>query len=168
MDRFSFNERVSGQYAGSRRNRRASLQLSAQLRAYIQERIASIKEGAPGWLSGDGTALMVDGGPMYCCFISPDGETFIESYWTDENNSTLVDRSRRAQIETLVLGSRNHPILAELVPPRTADADTCEACSGIGFVRFEHGRIKTEPILLCKHCSGLGWVSTTVFQEPPA
>ena len=145
-----------------------SLQLPAQLRTYIHERIAAIKEGAPGWLSEDGTALMVDGGPMYCCFISPDGETFIETYWTDENQSTLVDRSRRAQIETLVLGSRNLSTLAELVPRRTADADTCAACSGKGFVSFEHGKIKTEPVFLCKQCSGLGWVSTTVFHEPPA
>jgi hypothetical protein len=82
--------------------------------------------------------------------------------------SSICLRRRRAQIETLVLGSRNHPILAELLPRRTASAGTCEACSGKGFVRFEHGKTDAEPVLLCKQRSGLGWVSATVFQEPPA
>ena len=105
---------------------------------------------------------------MYCCFVSPDGELFIESYWTDENGSTRIDRSRRAQIETLVLGARNHPILAQFVPHRTEDAATCEACSGKGFVSFEHGKIKTEPVFLCEQCSGLGWTSGSIFEERSA
>ena len=88
---------------------------------------------------------MVDGGPMYCCFISPEGDAFIESYWLDENLSTQVERSRRAEIETVVLGPRNLPFLAELVPQRPPDADTCCACSGKGFVSFEHGRTKQSP-----------------------
>lgn len=147
--------------------KRASMQPSEQLRAYIHERVNAIKAGAPGWLSEDGSALMVDGGPMYCCFVSPGGQLFIESYGADKN-STRIDRSRRAQIATLVLGARNHPVLADFVPRRIKDATTCEVCSGKGFVSFEHGNIKTDPVFLCQQCSGLGWVSASVFQEPPA
>ena len=150
----------------SGRKERRILTLSEQLRAFIQERIAAINAGAPGWLSEDGSALGVDGGPTYSCCISPQGDAFIESL--DENLSTQVDRSRRAQIETVVLGSRNHPILAELVPQRPLDADTCGACSGKGFVSFEHGSTKTEPVFLCEQCSGLGWISASVFQESPS
>lgn len=149
-----------------------SLEPPTELRAYIQERIAAIKAGKPGVLSEDGSALFVHGGPMYECFISFDGDMFIETLnWAD--GSSVVDRSRRAQIETLVLGALSYPALANFVPLRTPDATTCEACSGKGFVRLDHGNIrihgnvKTWPGFLCKQCSGLGWSSASVFQEPP-
>jgi hypothetical protein len=149
------------------------LEPPAELRAFIQERIAAIKEGAPGDLSEDGSALFVHGGPMYECFISPDGDLFIETLdWAD--GRVQLDRSRRAQIETLVLGALNYPILANFVPLRPPDAATCETCSGKGLVRLENGNSKTWhgsktwPGSLCRPCSGLGWVSASVFQEPLA
>jgi hypothetical protein len=97
------------------------MQISESLRDYIQGKIEDIKNGAPGSLSGDQSALMVDGSIGYSCFVSLAGDVFIEEYGyddvTQQDEFKRSDRSRRAQISALVLGSRNHPVLSELLPP---------------------------------------------------
>ena len=144
------------------------MQPSKILREYIQTRIAEIKRGAPGFLSDDCSAFMVAGSIGFCCFVSPDGEAFIEEYDFDDvtgrEQITRCDRSRRGQIATLVLGTRTHPMLAELLPSRSDDALTCDACAGAGFVGSEIRGIKTKPFRLCEQCCGLGWTSSSVFQ----
>jgi len=137
-------------------------QVPQPLRAQIEKRIAEIKDSAPGSLSDDHSALMVDGGIGYGCFVSPNGDVFIEEYDPGSDEPSQFDRSRRGQIIALVLGKRTLPALAEMLPVRTDDATTCEACSGSGFLTI--GQL--ENFLLCKQCCGLGWISPTVFQEP--
>lgn len=64
MPMIRLSQRISTRYPVSGRKERGILTLSEQLQAFIQERIAAINAGASGWVSEDGSALMVDGGPL--------------------------------------------------------------------------------------------------------
>lgn len=55
----------------------------------------------------------------------------------------------RWQNVALRFGLARHPWLAELLPARPADAQTCSVCAGTGRVPVEG--------LVC-HCGGAGWV----------
>jgi hypothetical protein len=135
------------------------LKISKSLREYLQARISDIRAGAPGVLSGDGTALCVGGGLGCGAYVSPAGDVFFETYELGDDSPPMLDRSRRGQVLALVLGAQNHPVLAELLPLRAEDARTCEMCGGEGYVPGFLG-------VLCCTCSGLGWLSKTVFQQP--
>ena len=77
-----------------------------------------LNEVLRGWLSSDGSAVMVDGGIGYGCFVRPQSDAFIEEYEFDP--TTCSDRLARsdwsvcAQLQAVVLGVRTHPTLAEL------------------------------------------------------
>ena len=100
-------------------------------------------------MSPDGKALMVSGGIGYACFIAPDGDVLVEEY-DFEDSAREFKRDRRAQIMTLVLGSKFIPELSTLFPIRPKSAPDCEACVGSGRVTPIH--------ILCDSCYGLGWV----------
>lgn len=134
------------------------MELSKPIREYLQNRIAEIRDGSPGSLSDDGLALMVDGGLGYGCFVSPEGDAFVEEYFEEP---TRRDGTRRGQIKALVLGMRRHPVLSELLPTRPEDAVSCDACTGEGFLKFNG-----VPYFICHQCCGLGWISGSVFMDP--
>ncbi len=106
----------------------------------------------PSGLSPDGKALMVDGGIGYSCWISPDGDVYMETYTLDNEDAPIVDRSRRAQLLALSLGVRTFPQLESLLPPRPANAVDCPECQGAG--RFQIGKFP----VVCSPCCGLGWL----------
>jgi hypothetical protein len=125
------------------------LHLPIAIAAEIERRIDLIRNGAPGELSLDRKALMVSGGIGYACFIAPDGDAFLYEY--DLEDPTIeYQRDRRAQVLTLVLGSKHISELSTLLPSRPTSAPDCEACSGLGRV--------TPIQILCDACHGLGWL----------
>jgi len=136
----------------------------ARLKEIIQQRIAEVRAGAPGQLSPDGTALCVAGSLGCDCYVTPEGEAFIETYDLGDASPPVPDRSRRGQIAALVFGSQNFPDLAAILPAPTADAISCRRCEGSGYMTV--GPIKG--FLLCTECCGLGWTSPLVFHEETA
>src|SRR5687768_2212037 len=97
------------------------MQFPAELSSEIQARIDRALDSQPAALSADRKALLVDGGIGYGCFVSPNGDIFMETYEVGSDGPSTFDRSRRAQISCLMLGSRTLPKLAELLPPRPPD-----------------------------------------------
>lgn len=140
------------------------LEFPLDLQERIRNRINETKGGAPDSLSDDLPPLAVDGGVGYACFLSPSGDAFIENYEFDLvarcDRLAECDRSRRAEIQTLVLGSRHDPELARLLPTRTKNAYTCETCQGWGFVGLVPGKLP----FLCQSCCGLGWKSPGLME----
>jgi hypothetical protein len=131
----------------------SSPQLRDHLKRCLSERRANKQFKS---LSGDGSALRVDGSLGYDCYVSPEGDAWIETY---DDLPPVADRSSRGRIMALVLGMRTQPLLGELLPSRTESAETCRACAGVGFIPIGPGRV------ICHDCCGLGWISPTVFKE---
>jgi hypothetical protein len=128
----------------------------------IQARLDEAKELYPAALSKDRKALLVDGSIGYGCYVSPDGDVFMETYDIGSDESPVIDRSRGAQIAALILGSRTMPKLAELLPKRTPEAPSCAKCDGTGRLHQEVFRQSFGGEgLLCDECSGLGWVEAS-------
>src|SRR4051812_34259257 len=88
----------------------------------IQARLDQAKKLYPNRVPPYDKAVMVDGSIGYGCFVSPDGDVFMESYDIGTDDPPVYDRSRLAQIAVLVLGSRTMPKLAELLPKRPPEA----------------------------------------------
>jgi len=73
------------------------------------------------------------------------------------------DPRERMHVETdplwrtvaLVRGSKRFPQLAELIPKRPSDADTCPSCNGTGI--FTIPEMPALKNLGCS-CGGLGWL----------
>ena len=126
----------------------------------IQARLDRAKELYPGALSPDRQAVMVDGSMGYGCYVSPDGDVFMELYDIGTDDPPVYDRSRSAQIAVLVLGSRTMPKLAEMLPKRPPEAPACAECNGTGRLHQELQQTfgKGWDGFLCDKCSGLGWV----------
>lgn len=135
------------------------MQFPPELRTEIQSHIDQAKELYPASLSEDGKALLVDGSIGYGCYVSADGDIFMETYELGTDEPSVFDRSRKAQIAVLVLGSRTLPKLAEMLPKRPSDALDCTTCNGIGWLHQELFRERFDSNgILCPDCSGLGWV----------
>ena len=137
-----------------------TIKLPPEIAKKIQERFDRVKAERPASLSTDRTAIMVDGSIGYGCYISPDGNVFVEEYDIGSDDPPTIDRSRSAQISVLVLGSRTMPELAQLLPKRPADTPPCQKCNGIGWV-LQHvikSNDGSPDGLLCDGCSGLGWL----------
>jgi hypothetical protein len=107
---------------------------------------------------------MVRGGPFYGCFLSPQGDAFVETYDLEPEPSfrelTKVDRSRRARIQTIVLAAKFDPMFECLIPQlpqKTPNAVVCQLCGGIGWT--SSGKI------ICDRCCGLGWYDAAVFED---
>jgi len=133
------------------------MQLSPELEKEIEARFQRAKAGL-GSLSTDRTAVLVDGSIGYGCYISPDGDLFLETYDVGSGEPPEVDRSYRAQIAVLILGSRNLPQLVDLIPQRPVDATDCSGCNDTGWTHREIYRHIGGEGILCEECFGLGWV----------
>lgn len=138
------------------------MQFPDELKTEIQARIDRAKKLHPAALSEDGKAILVDGSIGYGCFVSADGDIFMETYDVGTDEPSTFDRSRKAQIAVLVLGSRTVPKLADLLPARPEDAPDCKTCGGNGWLHQElfRERLGSNGIL-CQDCSGLGWIEKT-------
>lgn len=139
------------------------MEFPPELVSEIQARLERAKELYPGALSRDRKAVLVDGSMGYGCYVSPDGDVYMETYDIGSEEPPVIDRSRRAQIAALILGSRTLPKLAELLPNRPPDAPTCVECNGIGRLHQELQQIfgKDWEGFLCDKCSGLGWIEVS-------
>ena len=131
------------------------MQLPPELKAEIQARFDRARQSHPSSLSPDRTGIRVDGSIGYDCYVSPDGDIFMETYDLSNDEPPVADRSREAQIACLILGSRTMPSLAQLLPMRPTEALTCDTCKGSGWLH--HGVLGPRGIL-CHECSGLGWI----------
>ena len=135
------------------------MQFPPELSSEIQTRIDRALKSHPGALSADRKALLVDGSIGYGCYVSPDGDVFMETYDVGSDEPSIFDRSRRAQIACLMLGSRSLPQLAELLPTRPSNAQSCETCRGSGWLLREPVQKQSAgDSVLCHDCSGLGWL----------
>ena len=134
------------------------MELPPKIKSEIQARFHEA-QNARGSLSTDRTAVMVDGSIGYGCYISPNGDVFMETYDIATDEPPTVDRSYAAQIRVFILGSRTLPELAELIPPRPSEADDCSACNGSGRTHLEFSRVFGNGWdgFLCEVCFGLGW-----------
>ena len=126
---------------------------SELLRQRLVAKLAEAREKYPAALSGDGKALLVDGGPGYGAYVSPDGDIFMETYGLADSSPPTVDRTTHAQAMVVALGSRRIPELAELMPSRPQGARDCQACAGEGWKR-----LGPDFRFICEACAGLGWL----------
>ena len=134
------------------------MQLPPELKSEIQTRFDRAKESHPSSLSPDRMAIRVDGSIGYDCYVSPDGDIYMETYEIFSDEPPVVDRSRQAQIACLILGSRTLPNLAQLLPIRPPEAPTCDPCRGVGWL---HQGVLGPRGILCHDCSGLGWIEVS-------
>jgi hypothetical protein len=130
-----------------------SVDLSAELKAKIQQRLDEAKQMHPASLNSDGTSVAISSGLGYAAFISPSGDLYMETYELDADSDVKIDRSTRAQIEVLVLGAKFLPELRDLLPPRAPEAASCSTCSGGGWWTLALG-----VRIVCPDCAGLGWL----------
>jgi hypothetical protein len=128
---------------------------------FLRRRIAEIKRGAPGQLSSDGSALCVFGSLGVECYVSPDGDAFVEECDMSEDSPAIRLKGPSGRAKALVLGAKRYPVLAELLPGRPEDAVTGEVCGGEGFLNFV-----APGYFICHACCGLGWTSASFLGEP--
>ena len=150
--------RVSGRWPGQLKRWASfskSMELPPEIKSEIQARFDRIKKSCAAQLSGDRTAVPICGSIGYTCYISPDGDIFMETYDLSNDEPPVADRSRLAQIACLVLGSEYMPALTQLLPNRPPGAPTCDTCKGVGWLH--RGALGPKGIL-CHDCSGLGWI----------
>jgi hypothetical protein len=134
------------------------MELPSELKSEIQARFERAKESPPGRLSKDHKAVHICGSIGYDCYISPDGDIFMETYDLSNDEPSVAHSSRQAQIACLVLGSEYMPALAQLLPDRPPDTPTCDTCKGIGWL---HRGVLGPQGILCHDCSGLGWIEVS-------
>lgn len=139
--------------------RKGIMKFPSDIITEIQARMDRAKKLNREVLSKDGKALLVEGSIGYSCYVSPDGDVFMETYDVADDKPPTIDRSRPAQIAVLLLGSRTIPALSTLLPTRPADAPTCDKCHGTGWLNQELFSGQFEGMgVLCDRCSGLGWL----------
>jgi hypothetical protein len=125
---------------------------------HIAERIRSIVASTPtdsGHIDSEaakygGVALMGTIGAVW--LLRPDG-----TLWEvdDDFGRPLAPLPREWHHAAMVYGATRYQWLAELIPPRPADALTCSACKGHSWIP---SAACTDPNgLLCPECRGRGW-----------
>lgn len=125
---------------------------------HIAERISSIVASTPaagGHIDNEaarygGVALMGTIGAVW--LLRPDG-----TLWEvdDDFGRPLVPLAPEWHHAAMVYGATRYPWLAELIPPRPADALTCPTCKGHRWIPFAGS---TDPHgLICHECRGRGW-----------
>ena len=134
------------------------MKLPPEIKSEIQARFERAKESPPGRLSKDRKAVHICGSIGYDCYISPDGDIFMETYDLSNDEPPVAERSRQAQIACLVLGTEYLPALAQLLPERPPDAPMCDTCKGVGWL---HRGVLGPKGILCHDCSGLGWIEVS-------
>jgi hypothetical protein len=128
------------------------MELPPEIAEEVRRRVEHAHCHSPQHLSLDGKAIRVDGGPGYDCYISPEGDVYMETYDLLSEDDTVADRSRRAQLLVFALGARTLPELRSLMPRRPVGVADCVKCLGEG--RFPHPKVE----LICGVCCGLGWL----------
>ncbi len=73
--------------------------------------------------------------------------------WPESDEHTWRPATDLERYGALVIASRRHAELAQLLPPQPPDAPACARCTGSGFL---FGDDQTG--VLCPDCGGLGWV----------
>jgi hypothetical protein len=131
------------------------MKLPSEIADEVRKRIADAPQHRPGSLSLDRKAIMVDGGIGYGCWVSPDGDIYMETYDPLGYGEPVIDRSRRAQLLVLSLGARTLPQLRSLLPQKPAGVPPCSKCNGEGW--FRAGELD----FICQACCGLGWLEDT-------
>lgn len=132
---------------------------SSELSAWIQQQINGLEEAARhNWLMRicmERNAYPLRSNQVYLWAIRPDGVVI----WIDHESfahTTEPETDLSALYAALVQGARDHPELRELIPPRPADARTCDVCGGTGGpVTLATPTPVVEEI--CYGCDGLGW-----------
>ena len=128
------------------------------LPAHIPERIRSIVASTPPFGGGHidneaakygGVALMGTIGAVWV--LRPDG-----TMWEvdDDFGRPLVPLSPEWHHAAFASGAKRYPWLAELVPPRPADALTCGTCNGGGEIRISGSE---GAGVFCPQCHARGW-----------
>src|SRR5262245_11852619 len=131
------------------------MQLPPEISAEIQQRIDHARIHQPNRVSPDGKAIHICGSVGYDCWMTPDGDIYMEvEVLTPTKASMKIDRSLSAQLFALANGSRYWPELASLLPPRPSNAKGCLICKGVGRNQ-EIG----QRAFICCACNGLGWVN---------
>jgi hypothetical protein len=133
------------------------MELPPEIAAELRRRWEYARAHCPANLSTDGRAVRVDGSIGYDCWVSPDGDLYMETYDIATEDTPVIDRSRRAQLLVLTLGARTLPQLLLLLPKRPAAAATCSDCRGEGWFRAKDGEGR-DFSFVCMACCGLGWL----------
>lgn len=125
------------------------------LPAHIVRRIEYIVEGKGGFPIDEearqhgAIALMGTIGTIW--MLRPDG-----TFWDADADwgKPLQPLEDRLHLMALAVGTERYPWLAELLPPRPADAIDCGSCGGSGSVG-----VGAPPGggFLCQACDALGW-----------
>ncbi len=80
--------------------------------------------------------------------------------YDDEPGDVEVVREQRLRNLGLFQGTRLHPDLHFLLPPRPTRAIDCPDCRGTGKLRFPQGSEHLTDKLVC-FCGGIGWLHLT-------
>jgi hypothetical protein len=134
------------------------MELPPELKSEIQALFDHAKEESPERLSKDGRALHIYGTIGSECYISPEGDIYMETYDIMGEEPPAEDRSRSAQLVCLILGSEHIPALAQALPTRPPDVPLCETCAGVGWLH--PGKFGPRG-LMCHECYGLGWIEVS-------
>jgi hypothetical protein len=93
----------------------------------------------------------------YSCCISKDGDCYmaLDPFFQPgrADGPPIIDRSRRAQLQVLVLAGEIYPQLLSLLPPRPPAASDCKQCHG-GWIKDPAPLGK----IICQACHGMGWI----------
>ena len=107
--------------------------------------------------SADETAAVLNALPVYrgwtgTVYLNTSGQFLFRD--EEESPSTIrEEKDPHTQIVALVEGAERFPVLANLLPGRPVNNDTCQSCHGTG--RFVPRN--ATGWLYCPECHGLGW-----------
>jgi len=126
-----FERRRSQQLADYDRENPQRAQLLRQLDALYL--FATI--GMEAVLKSDGTVLVA-----------------VDEDWDQPDRPAPLFRPATEQERTasLVIAQKRIPELAQLLPPRPADAIECDKCRGSGYIIQQ---------VVCGNCGGMGWIA---------
>lgn len=88
-----------------------------------------------------------------CFAIRANGE--IVSFLYDDQHELRIETDPRIQNVALFQGSKRHPELAAMIPPKPSSALECHVCGGTGIVPIS---VELGVDNLVCYCGGLGWV----------
>ncbi|WP_154673797.1 hypothetical protein [Singulisphaera acidiphila] len=89
--------------------------------------------------------------------LRPEGEIVYVPY-VDEPGEIEQVHDERLRNMGLFQGTKLHPELEFLLPPKPRDAIACPDCRGSGRPTFPPGQEHLSGVVICS-CGGLGWVS---------
>jgi hypothetical protein len=138
------------------------IELSQSQREQIETRIAEfIKASSSPYAHFYGVIARLNVLPLFfdwTAFIALrlDGQIVLVPY-DDEPGEVEVIQKERVRNLGRFQGTKLHPELQFLVPPRPADAIDCPDCRGTGKLPFSKGSEHLADTVICS-CGGVGWV----------